>query len=441
MMNNKFFKFSLIFLFIVLILILILGSFLYGTKVGVLRQSPYFDKVIYIYHFSNNFKKNLIKIIDKKNNQKVSKIDELKLDKKNPLVDNLLGIQTGKIPNDFIITSTLSVIENEKVNHYLLFLSNNKILHKIDLIEYKYKKVIDDIKWPHGLIIKNNNIYYNFDNGNSLMKIDLCGNKIWEIEGQFHHLMSINEDYIWALKKDEKGDYDTADTFLKIDTKSAKILQSFNTVDLINANLPYDYFSIKQRDLSTIWDYEPFHYNDVDVLTKEFSNYFSKFSVGDLLISSRSLNSVFVINPENLKVKKFLFGLTRRQHDPDWNKGYITIYDNQTEWGLDSKGSEIRPYESRILKINNLDEDKQSEIKFNSSFVADARGNHHILDLGLDGIYSLIISPYQGKLLLYKDGKEIYTLTNIINSSVLSVSNGKILNKEKFLDKIETCQK
>ena len=44
------------------------------------------------------------------------------------------------------------------------------------------------------------------------------------------------------------------------------------------ANQPYDYFSIKQRDLSSLWEYEPFHFNDIDVLTEEFSDYFESLN-------------------------------------------------------------------------------------------------------------------------------------------------------------------
>ena len=62
-------------------------------------------------------------------------------------------------------------MENEIVNHYLIFLKQNKIIHKINLDEDKFKEVKNYFKWPHGLIINNENeIFYNFDGGNSLIK-------------------------------------------------------------------------------------------------------------------------------------------------------------------------------------------------------------------------------------------------------------------------------
>ena len=62
-----------------------------------------------------------------------------------------------------------------------------------------------------------------------------------------------------------------------------------------------------------MWEYEPFHFNDVDVLTDEFSDYFENYKQGDLMISSRSLNSIYIIDPNTLKIKKILFGLTKNK--------------------------------------------------------------------------------------------------------------------------------
>ncbi len=427
MIKNKFFKFSLIYLILIAILGSFLLTFIFGVKVGVLRQEPYFNKIIELYTIANNFKKNLNNMFYKKNIQKIS--DE-------NINENEISIDYGKIPEDIVIASSLSTWNNDNVYHYLVFLSEDNIIHKVKLDESKNLKKNDDLyKWPHGLIIDDQHIYYNFDGGNSLVKKDFCGNIIWEIEGNFHHLMSKNNNYLWVLKKENQGDYDTAERFVKINSLNGEEVFSFNTLDLIEANQPNDFFSIKQRDLSSIWEYEPFHYNDIDVLTDKFSSYFNEYSSGDLLISSRSLNSVFVVDPFNLKIKKFIFGLTRRQHDPDWNRGYITIYDNQTAWRLGK-----RYLKSRIVKMENLEQKKISSLNFDTSFESDARGNHDVLDLENGNIYYLILSPYEGKILLFYNNNKIFSFKNIQKGDVLSVSNGKILNKRKIINKINLCK-
>ena len=53
--------------------------------------------------------------------------------------------------------------------------------------------------------------------------------------------------------------------------------------------------------------------------------------------------------------------------------------------------------------------------------------------------YTLILSPYQGKLLLFKNEKNVFTLFNKQQSDVLPISNGKILDKKSFLNYLNLC--
>lgn len=436
MMKSKILKYSIIYLLIILFLGSICLSFLFGVKIGLLRKDPLFSKVIEVYNLSQNFKLEINKIFNKKRIQAVSNSLDYKDKKNNFKLKNNLEIFNGSVPNQFTILTSLSVWEDDEVKHKLVFISDKEIIHEINLQEIQTVSKNNDIyKWPHGLIIDDEHfIYYNFDGGNSITKKDICGKTIWTVEGNFHHLMSLNDEFIWALRKKSFGDYDIAEEFVKINKFSGNVVYSFNVRDIIVANQPYDYFSIKQRDLSSLWEYEPFHFNDIDVLTEEFSDYFESFKQGDLMISSRSLNSIYIIDQNTLKIKKILFGLTRRQHDPDWNKGYISIYDNQTEW-KDGKRYE----KSRIVKVLGALEQNLETLKFDVDFISDARGNHEILEI--DNLkYTLITSPYEGKLLLFKNEKNIFTLFNKQKSDVLPISNGKILNKENFQYSLNLCK-
>ena len=435
MIKSKIIKYSIIYLIIIFFFGSIGISFIFGVKTGLLRQDPLFSNIIEVYNFIQNFKLEIKKIINKKKIQVVSNDQENTNKDNNFELKNNLEILNGSVPAKFIISTSLSVWDEDEVTHKLVFISEKEIIHEIILDEIETVSKNDNIyKWPHGLIIDDEHfIYYNFDGGNSITKKDICGKTIWTLEGNFHHLMSLNDEYIWALKKKKSGEYDIAEEFVKINKITGNILHSFNVRDIIIANQPYDYFSIKQRDLSSMWEYEPFHFNDIDVLTNEFSDYFKSFNQGDLMISSRSLNSIYILDPNTLKVKKILFGLTRRQHDPDWNKGYITIYDNQTEWKNDK-----RYVNSRIVKLFGALEQNLETLKFDVDFVSDARGNHDIIDI--ENIkYTLISSPYQGKLLLFKNEKNIFTLFNKQQSDVLPISNGKILDKKKFLYDVNLC--
>ena len=123
---------------------------MFGVKVGVKRENPYFDKILNLYNFYKNYDFKISKIFDKAHLQKVKINEQNKTSYTTLLLENKIGIQSGNIPENLIITTTLSILEdNKKVNHYLIFLKENKIIHKIILDETKFKKVENYHKWPH----------------------------------------------------------------------------------------------------------------------------------------------------------------------------------------------------------------------------------------------------------------------------------------------------
>ena len=79
MQKNKFFLLSLIFVLFTSIAILLLGSFIFGVKVGVKRQNPYFEKVIELYNFSQRFDNIFEIIFDKTYSQKVKQKKQNKI--------------------------------------------------------------------------------------------------------------------------------------------------------------------------------------------------------------------------------------------------------------------------------------------------------------------------------------------------------------------------
>ena len=449
---NKLTKISFIYILIIIFLLSLLSAFIFGVKVGHFRESPAFDVVYNLYNYATKFRSNIYKTFNKKKIQIIREKKTELIEKKSIINNdslmtsgNLSIYFSGAVPKDIIIAASVSLLEDEILNHYLLFLRDKKIIHSVLLDENKKFQTQDNLyKLPHGLIIsKKHEIYYNFDGGNSLVKKSICGDRIWDIKGKYHHLMSINEDinYLWTLKKINSSNSSFTEIFAKIDAGNGEILDSFNVDDLIKANAPNDYFSIKQRDLSSIWEYEPFHFNDVDVLNKKLSSYFSEFSEGDLMISSRSLNLIFIVDPISLKIKDLFFGKTRRQHDPDWNRGYITIYDNQTEWGINKQGKELRYSDSRIIKIDYNNKKKISTLKFDDEFISDARGNYDMSHLKDNNKFHLIVSPYEGNLSLYKNNKQVFKLINEHVLGGLSVSNAKILTDDNLIEKINSCKK
>ena len=73
-------------------------------------------------------------------------------------------------------------------------------------------------------------------------------------------------------------------------------------------------------------DLDPFHTNDIDEYLDEGQGLFQR---GDLLLSLRSQNLLLVVRPATRRIVWYAYGLTSRQHDPDYqSSASIVVYDN-----------------------------------------------------------------------------------------------------------------
>ena len=68
-----------------------------------------------------------------------------------------------------------------------------------------------------------------------------------------------------------------------------------------------------------IWDRELVHLNKIGELSSSIADAFQGFKAGDLVISSRTQNLVFVVGPDDWRVKWHQMGPWLRQHDPTFN--------------------------------------------------------------------------------------------------------------------------
>jgi hypothetical protein len=191
----------------------------------------------------------------------------------------------------------------------------------------------DSNTYPHGFeIAPDGSIVTAYDRGTSMTKYDYCGKKIWTAKGKFHH----------SIDFEDSGSFWTwvNNWFTKVDYETGKILKEFHLLYVMKANPLIDVFSILQ-DYDGNWiEDNPsayWHPNDIEALPKELEKYYPQFEAGDLLVSVRQPDLIFVMDPENLKVKWWRQGLARRPHDPDWNdRGTITIFNNNSHRGYSS---------------------------------------------------------------------------------------------------------
>ncbi len=240
--------------------------------------------------------------------------------------------------------------------------------------------------FPHGLLVlPDGSVIGSFDYG-VLEKRDACGKVIWSRNEAYNHMLEWDDiDRFWTINGDN----------LEQIGMDGSLLKAITLTDIMAANPDTDILSLRQRDIahptaeqarSMAWQHDPWHLNDVDPLPADLAPAFPMFAAGDLLISARSLNLIFVIDPDTLRVKWWRMGIARRQHDPDWEKdGTISLYDNNTDRGP-----------SRIIAINPANNQVRVLVDgARHNFVSRIRGNHQVLENG----NILIASTQQGRMI------------------------------------------
>ena len=259
-------------------------------------------------------------------------------------------------------------------------------------------------KFVHGFdIMDDGSVVFSFDGGVSLQRFDYCGERMWAVGGGFNHSVTLedNQEFLWTL---------VGDNLVKVATANGETVKSISMDDIIAANPAIDILEIRKydkndlggnsRNTSENWQASPFHLNDVDPLPAALAPLYDGFEAGDLLVSVRSLNLVFVVDPDTLEVKWWRTGATRRQHDPDWGlTGNITAFDNRMS----------RDY-SQILSIE--PKSYRAQVAFdgrNNDFYSRIRGKHQFTGAG----NLLVTSSQQGRIFeVDPDGDVVLEIIN-----------------------------
>jgi hypothetical protein len=187
---------------------------------------------------------------------------------------------------------------------------------------------------PHGFALaRDGTAIVAFDNGERLIRIDPCGREMWRKKGGYHHVVATDPERpsdVWTWH---------VETAVRLDRHDGRELEAVRMPLVEAANPELDLLRIRERDRfevsTTLAD--PIHYNDIDPLPAALADRFPQFSPGDLLISARSLNLIFVVDRKTRRVKWHASGYWRRQHDPDWGRdGRIYVFNNNLNRGLSS---------------------------------------------------------------------------------------------------------
>ncbi|HEX6121205.1 MAG TPA: arylsulfotransferase family protein [Dongiaceae bacterium] len=295
------------------------------------------------------------------------------------------------------------------IHHAALMLSPDlSIVHVWPLLEDGVQGVEADPTrtLPHGFsVLTDGSVIYAFEAGKSLHRKDRCGRTIWATAGKYHHSVTVDdtETTVWALRHDHEGDHAESEMIVQLAVQDGKVIKEISLADIIAANPDIDILELRRDHQEDVrenargdpgpWLTDPFHLNDVDPLPRSLAGAFPQFAPGDLLVSARNLNLLFVIDPRTLAVKWWRGGATIRQHDPDWMAdGRISAYDNRMARGY----SEIVEIDPATLAKTVLVDGRGLD------FYSRARGKVE----AMPGGGWLISSPGQGRIVeLAPDGQ------------------------------------
>ena len=210
----------------------------------------------------------------------------------------------------------------------------------------------------HGAaLLPNGDMVANLD-GRGTYRISACGDIVWKNDSYSHHALTLDDSGgFWTPVYVERyapntlvlgGDGFNFDAIARFDLETG---QQTDLVDLVKV--------LTDGQLEGMMSMRPVredvaHLNDVDVLSAEIADAFPDFNAGDLLLSFRHYNQIWVLDGESHEIKWYMTGPMKGQHDPDFQPdGTITVFDNRSGGKADISNAFLGELGgSRILKID-----------------------------------------------------------------------------------------
>ena len=198
----------------------------------------------------------------------------------------------------------------------------------------------------HGAVVmENGDLVFNFESM-GLVRLDRNNEVVWRLPYLTHHSIHQHDDgNLWISgRKYHTEEIDRLpnlippffeETIVEV-SPEGKLLREWYVADILRKNnygglsflgtLNNDNTTIQGED-RLLGRTDIFHMNDVETFPTKLDPGF--FQPGDVMVSLRNINTVFVFNVETEKIKYMSTGQVVRQHDPDFIDGdTISIFDN-----------------------------------------------------------------------------------------------------------------
>ncbi len=194
-------------------------------------------------------------------------------------------------------------------------------------MEHRYHALI------HGaLLLPDGDVVANLD-GRGMVRFDACGRVKWMNEDRTHHSIFADESgVLWAPTGVVEYDKPTlANVIFRVDRIASfdpETGAKLSEIDLVEAIEKSDGMGLIQ-DIYRLKD-DVVHLNDVNVLSTAMAPAFPTLQAGDLLLSLRNLNQIWILDGTTHRIKWISAGSTIGQHDPNFEPdGTISVFDNR----------------------------------------------------------------------------------------------------------------
>ena len=246
----------------------------------------------------------------------------------------------------------------------------------------------------------------------TLVRLDKCSRPEWITRHRTHHSVFRSEDgTFWFPLMEFTRDRDKLPKKIKPPyikeyalqlSETGEVLQQFDLDQiLIDNDLEAVLLTTGTEQVSnSVADFT--HLNDIEVLQSEDADAFPLFEAGDIMVSYRNHNLIFIFEPETKTVKWYQFGPWLRQHDPDFlPDGTIAVFNNRrdhTQDGAVFGGSSIMIHDPVTRETSLLYEQTPE-----TPFFTDVMGKHERTPNG----NLLVVETKAGRIFEITDQGEI----------------------------------
>ena len=205
----------------------------------------------------------------------------------------------------------------------------------------------------HGVVVmENGDLVFNFGK-KGLIRINRDSEVVWRLPYMTHHSLHKHDDgNLWvAGRKYHKKRIARLsniyppfyeETILEV-TPDGEILREWFVADILRDNgyAGLLYLGTLNNESTKIRGKKDIlHLNDIEPFPSTLEEGF--FEQGDVMVSLRNTNTIFVFNTESNEIKFMSIGQVIRQHDPDFIDGNtFSVFDNNNDSPLDFRRSRI----------------------------------------------------------------------------------------------------